>query len=177
MKIRYALQSARDMIASLGSDEASLEAELLVMHALGIDRVRLYQGMEDGLSDEQAASLFELLVRRLAHEPVAYIVGRKEFFGLEFEVTPAALIPRPETETLVERVIEFAKRREWTTNGRRRRRRRGHHRNLFGKIAGQCSRDRDRRIGGCDRAGAEERRTARRSGPDRVSAWATCCSR
>jgi release factor glutamine methyltransferase len=109
MKVREALSAARDEIATRGSDEAFLEAEVLVRHVLGIDRVRLYQRMSDRLSKEQASCLQGCLERRSAHEPVAYIIGRKEFFGLEFEVSPTALIPRPETETLVERALEFAR--------------------------------------------------------------------
>src|SRR3972149_10589028 len=63
--------------------------------------------LPDAPPPDAAAAFDALLRRRLAHEPVPYILGRKEFFGLEFEVTPAAIIPRPETETLVELVLAF----------------------------------------------------------------------
>jgi release factor glutamine methyltransferase len=106
-----ALANARRKIEELGSDEAELEAELLLMHALRIDRVHLYERLQEPL-DPQAQSAFDaLLQRRLAREPVAYITGHHEFFGLDFEVTPAALIPRPETETLIELALAYARER------------------------------------------------------------------
>ena len=105
--LREALQRASHALAEAGSEEAALEAELLLAHALGTDRTHLYQRLSDGLPPDAATAFDALLRRRLAHEPTAYIVGRREFFGLEFEVTPAAIIPRPETETLVELVLDF----------------------------------------------------------------------
>ena len=115
MNIREALQHATTALAAAGSDEAALEAELLLAHALGTDRTHLYQRLPDELPPGAAAAFEALLRRRLAHEPVPYIVGRKEFFGLEFEVSPAAIIPRPETETLVELVIAFVSERGLAT--------------------------------------------------------------
>ncbi|MEK7247150.1 MAG: peptide chain release factor N(5)-glutamine methyltransferase, partial [Chloroflexota bacterium] len=107
--LRDALANARRQIEALDSDEAALEAELLLMHALRIDRPRLYERLQEPL-DAGADDAFEaLLQRRLAREPVAYITGRREFFGLDFEVSPAALIPRPETETLVELALAFTR--------------------------------------------------------------------
>src|SRR3990170_5219756 len=105
--IREALQRAAHAISELGSDEAGLEAELLLAQVLGTDRTHLYQRLPDALPPDAATAFDALLRRRLAHEPTAYIVGHREFFGLEFEVTPAAIIPRPETETLVELVLDF----------------------------------------------------------------------
>jgi release factor glutamine methyltransferase len=107
--VREALREGERLIAGTGSDEARLEAELLLCHALGIDRVRLYQALEDEIDPERRRAYQELIERRLAHEPTAYITGHKEFFGLGFEVRPSALIPRPETETLVELAIGFAR--------------------------------------------------------------------
>jgi len=102
--------AARAIYRDTRSDEASLEAELLLCQVLGIDRARLYQRLNDPLGE--AAAEFEAVVeRRRGHEPLAYILGRREFFGLDFEVSPAALIPRPETESLVEAVIDFANER------------------------------------------------------------------
>ena len=109
--LREALHHAAQALAEAGSEEAALEAELLLAHALGTDRTHLFQRLPDDLSPDTAAALDALLRRRLAHEPVPYITGRKEFFGLEFEVTPAAIVPRPETETLVELVLGFVSER------------------------------------------------------------------
>ncbi len=106
--IQEALVDARHM---LSGEEASLEAEVLLMHALGIDRARLFQRLGDQLTGQDSAVFAGLLARLRAHEPLAYIIGHREFFGLDFEVTPAALIPRPETETLVELAIAFARER------------------------------------------------------------------
>ncbi len=111
MNIREALREGSRLLAAAGSDEAALEAELLLEHALGLDRVHFYQRLAEELTPQQAERFRALLDRRLAHEPTAYILGHREFFGLELEVTPAAIIPRPETETLVELVIAFARER------------------------------------------------------------------
>ena len=87
------------------SDEAALEAELLLMHTLKQDRAALYANLSVELPTEPLSTpIARLLDRRARHEPTPYITGRKEFYGLDFEVTPAAIIPRPETETLVELV-------------------------------------------------------------------------
>ncbi|HEY5639014.1 MAG TPA: peptide chain release factor N(5)-glutamine methyltransferase [Dehalococcoidia bacterium] len=111
MTISEALRQGTRLIQSSGSDEARLEAELLLMHALKTDRVHLYERLQDELPSRAGAYYRRLLDRRLAHEPIPYIVGHKEFFGLEFEVRRSALIPRPETETLVELAVDFARNR------------------------------------------------------------------
>ncbi len=111
MTIQEALREGRRLLTRAGSDEAEIEAELLLAHALGLDRVRLYQGLREELPSEGEKAYRQFLDRRLAHEPTAYILGRKEFYGLDFEVSPAALIPRPETEVLVEAAIGFARER------------------------------------------------------------------
>ncbi len=111
MTIRDTLRQAAARISEAGSDEAALEAEILLMHATGLDRARLYQRLGEGLLPEQAEAFAGFVDRRLAHEPVPYITGHKEFFELDFEVTRAALIPRPETEMLVELVLLFAQER------------------------------------------------------------------
>jgi len=109
LNIREALRRGSRMLADVRSEEATLEAELLLAHALNTDRTHLYQRLRDQLAP-QAESVFDaLLQRRLAHEPTAYILGHKEFYGLEFEVTPDAIIPRSETETLVELVLDRAR--------------------------------------------------------------------
>ena len=113
MNIREALRhGSRVLSAEGGSDEANLDAEILLAHALNTDRTHLYQRLRAELCHDLEATFNALLRRRLSHEPTAYILGRKEFYGLELEVTPAAIIPRPETETLVEFVLDFAAARQ-----------------------------------------------------------------
>lgn len=91
---------------ALSQREARLEAELLLTHALGITRTQLVAHPERAADAVQASRYPEYLERRLAGEPVAYILGEREFYGLSFQVTPAVLIPRPETELLVELALQ-----------------------------------------------------------------------
>ena len=111
LNIREALRRGLRLLAEAGSEEASLEAELLLAHTLSTDRTHLFQRLRDQLAPDAESAFDALLQRRLAHEPTPYILGRREFYGLELEVTPAAIIPRPETETLVELVIAFVRTR------------------------------------------------------------------
>ncbi len=83
-----------------------LDNRILLCHALGVNRVALITQSERQLSADEAARYAALVTRRLAGEPIAYIVGEREFFGLPFEVDPAVLIPRPDTELLVELALE-----------------------------------------------------------------------
>ena len=83
-----------------------LENRILLCHALGLTRVGLITQSERTVTDAEAAALAALVERRLHGEPIAYIVGRREFFGLDFRVTNAVLIPRPDTELLVELALE-----------------------------------------------------------------------
>jgi release factor glutamine methyltransferase len=106
--VRQTLRRAAAALAPVAAEEAALEAELLLAHALGTDRAHLYARLDEALAGETAQAFDGLLARRVAHEPAAYILGRREFYGLELEVTPAGIIPRPETETLVDLVLEFA---------------------------------------------------------------------
>lgn len=107
MNVLEALRQARRLLPQV-SDEPELEAELLLRHCLGVDRASLYRLLTAELPEEEQQRFRDLVRRRLIHEPTAYIIGHKEFFGLDFEVTPAAIIPRPETEVLVELAIEAA---------------------------------------------------------------------
>jgi release factor glutamine methyltransferase len=84
----------------------SLEARILLTHALGLTRVQLITQSERTLTGLETDQLAMLAQRRIDGEPIAYIVGTREFYGLEFEVTPAVLIPRPETELLVELALD-----------------------------------------------------------------------
>jgi release factor glutamine methyltransferase len=86
-------------------DTASRDAELLLLHALQISRATLIAYPDRELPADQETLYQSLIVRRLQHEPIQYIIGQQEFYGLNFYVTPAVLIPRPETEHLVEAVL------------------------------------------------------------------------
>ncbi len=87
--------------------ESRLNAELLLAHALRLPRLGLYLQFDRPLAAPELALFKKLLLRRLTHEPVQYILGETEFMGLLFEVTPAVLIPRPETENLVEEALRW----------------------------------------------------------------------
>ena len=91
--------------ASVAND--LLDAQTLLAEALGKDRTYLIVNFNEQLSDELLAGYQRLIARRASGEPLQYITGHQEFFGLEFEVTPAVLIPRPETELIVEEVIRL----------------------------------------------------------------------
>jgi release factor glutamine methyltransferase len=86
-------------------ESSDLDARLLIGHALSLDHTALVSNSEHKLSGEEASTIAAFAARRLAHEPVARIVGRKEFWGLDFTVTPATLVPRPDTETVVEAAL------------------------------------------------------------------------
>jgi release factor glutamine methyltransferase len=92
-----------------GSDSARLDSELLMAHALGIERLGVYLQYDRPLDDHELDTIRTLLRRRGRGEPIAHLTGRREFYGRSFRVTPAVLIPRPETETLVERAIKVAR--------------------------------------------------------------------
>jgi release factor glutamine methyltransferase len=83
-----------------------LENRILLCHALGLTRVGLITQSHRALTSDEAAALKALVARRVAGEPIAYIVGKREFFGLDFRVTDAVLIPRPDTELLVDLALE-----------------------------------------------------------------------
>src|SRR5882757_2162577 len=108
MTLREALTFAA---AQLASDEhlratANRDAELLLLHTLQISRVTLIAHPGDELSAGHRAAYEDNVARRLHHEPIQYITGHQEFYGLNFHVTPAVLIPRPETEHLVEATLQ-----------------------------------------------------------------------
>jgi release factor glutamine methyltransferase len=96
--------SLRELQASLPLDP--LENRILLCHATGLSRVQLITRADQPLDADQAARLAGLVQRRLAGEPIAYIVGKREFFGLDFTVSEAVLIPRPDTELIVELALE-----------------------------------------------------------------------
>jgi release factor glutamine methyltransferase len=92
-------------------DAPRLSAELLLSNLLGLKRIELYTQYNKPVAPEQLEQLRGLVKRAGQHEPVAYLVGKTEFYSIEFEVSPDCLIPRPETELLVQRAIEFLRRR------------------------------------------------------------------
>jgi release factor glutamine methyltransferase len=92
-----------------GSDTPRLDAEILLAQARNCQRIQLYTQFEEPLSDAVRAQMRDLVQRRAKHEPVAYLVGQREFFSLSFRVTRDVLIPRPDTETLVMEVLDAIK--------------------------------------------------------------------
>ena len=101
------LRQTERRLARAGIGDASLEASLIWMTALDLDRTQLYAALRDTPTDDQAAAAEELTARRLCHEPAAYLMGHREFFGLDFQVAPGVLIPRQDTETLVEEALRL----------------------------------------------------------------------
>jgi len=90
-----------------GFNDARLTVELLLAHVLSCRRIDLYLQFEKPLTEEELASFKSLLLRRLRHEPVQYILGEAHFMGFSFTVEPGVLIPRPETEILVEEALKY----------------------------------------------------------------------
>lgn len=105
------LRATEQRLARAGIGDARLEAELLWMTALDIDRAVLYTQLNDEPDEAPAQAAEALIVRRLRREPVAYLMGYREFYGLEFSVAPGVLIPRPDTETLVGEALRLLKER------------------------------------------------------------------
>ena len=103
--IRKMVRWIQDDLAARGIASPRLDAELIVAHALAVDRVRLYLDLERPLDPTELASIRALVARRRKREPMAYLRGRREFFGRDMIVSAAVLVPRPETETLVERAL------------------------------------------------------------------------
>ncbi len=101
------LGRAAARLRGAGIETPRLDAELLLMEALGWSREDLYRHLEGGLPAPRAARVESLVSRRIRGEPVAYITGSREFWSLDFRVTSDVLIPRPETEHLVETVLNF----------------------------------------------------------------------
>ncbi len=106
LAVRAALKQAIAQLREARAPSYTLAAELLLMHALGRDRAWLYAHPEEPLSPETLAEYFDLVARRAAGVPTQHLTGKQEFWGLEFEVTPDVLIPRPETEHVVEVALD-----------------------------------------------------------------------
>lgn len=100
-----------DYLARNEVDAPRLSAELMMSHVLGLKRIELYTQFDRVVAKEHLDRLHDLVKRAGQHEPVAYLVGKTEFYSVEMEVSPDCLIPRPETELLVQRAIEFLRTR------------------------------------------------------------------
>ena len=109
MTIVEVLKLSADYLHKHGSDSSRLDAELLLAHALHLRRLDLYLKFDHQLAESELSTYRALVARRAKGEPVAYLVGHKEFMGLDFEVTPDVLVPNPDTEVLVQRAVEIAR--------------------------------------------------------------------
>lgn len=106
-RVAGVLRDAAARLREAGAGNPRLDAELLLMAALGRSREDLYRNPEGGLKASEARRFESLVSRRLRWEPVAHLTGWREFWSLDFRVTPDVLIPRPETEHLVETAVDF----------------------------------------------------------------------
>jgi release factor glutamine methyltransferase len=109
LTLKQALRRSQDILAKSNVEDASLEGELLLRHTLKISRVQLYLDLEHELTPQQNRTFWRLVERRLSGEPTAYITGHREFYGLDFYVDSRVLIPRPESELLVETALSLTK--------------------------------------------------------------------
>ncbi|MEO6804867.1 MAG: peptide chain release factor N(5)-glutamine methyltransferase [Edaphobacter sp.] len=109
MTLREALSAAAAKLVNDPHlrDTASRDAELLLLHHLGINRAQFFVNPDRDLTEEEEFFYWQSIARRTTHEPIQYITGQQEFYNLNFHVTPAVLIPRPETEHLVEAVLNL----------------------------------------------------------------------
>jgi release factor glutamine methyltransferase len=108
MKLKEVLDKTTAFFKDKKLDTPRLDAELLLSHGLKLDRIQLYMKFDQPLSDEELATCRELVRRRSQGEPVAYIQGSKEFYGFSFEVNSHVLIPRPETEHIIDEALKWA---------------------------------------------------------------------
>lgn len=104
--IRDVWMDAATRLEDAGISDARFEAEVLLRHVSGCSRADLYAKLADPIEPEVVARLGSVLQRRIAREPLSYITGTREFYRLEFRVSPAVLVPRPESELLVETALE-----------------------------------------------------------------------
>jgi len=109
LSVRDALYRAVRVLADSGSDSPRLDAEVLLAHVLGTSRTDLYVRWAEPLAEEPAQRFAALVRRRAAHEPVAYLIGHREFYDLDLYVDHRVLIPRPETEHLLEDALAWAR--------------------------------------------------------------------
>jgi len=110
---RWTVQAVLDWttghLADNGSESPRLDAEILLAQARDCRRIELYTQFDQALTDQQRSVMRDLVKRRAAREPVAYLVGFREFFGIDFALTSDTLIPRPDTETLIVELLDLAR--------------------------------------------------------------------
>ena len=109
MKLKEILDKTTAFFKDKKFETARLDAELLLAHGLGLERIQLYLRFDQPITEDEVVRLRELVRRRGQGEPVAYILGYRDFYRSKFKVTPATLIPRPETEHAVEAALDWAK--------------------------------------------------------------------
>ena len=111
MKLREAWARSRRQLERASIPDADIEAQVLLRNTLSIDRATFHASPDRELSDEDEEAFERTVQRRIEGEPLSYITGHREFYGLDFVVTPDVLVPRQETEFLVEAVLEYARSR------------------------------------------------------------------
>ncbi len=109
MKVLEVLKLASEHLGKHGSESARLDAEVLLARALGLRRLDLYLQFDRPLAESELNLYRAQVARRAKGEPVAYVVGHKEFMALDFEITPAVLVPNPDTEVLVQLAVAWAR--------------------------------------------------------------------
>ena len=165
------LQWTAEFLKAHAAEAPRLDAEVLLAHALGCRRIELYTAFEETPGEDRRAAFRELVRRRADGTPVAYLVGRREFYSLSFRVGPEVLIPRPETELLVIALLDLAKqpRRGSGVADRRRGDRQRRDRDMRRQALARLPSD----GAGCQSRGAvdrrRQRRRARRRRPDRAA--------
>jgi len=112
MKLKDVFEKTVQFFKEKKIETARLDAELIIAHALRIDRLQIYLKYEQPLSESEVSLCRDFVRRRSLGEPVAYILGEKGFYGEIFSVGPGVLIPRPETELIVEQALDFAKNKD-----------------------------------------------------------------
>lgn len=112
MKLKEVFEKSVQFFKDKKLETARLDAEILLSHVLKLDRLQIYLKYEQPLSESEISQCREVVRRRSQGEPVAYITGEKGFYGAEFVVGPGVLIPRPETELVVEKALEYIKQKK-----------------------------------------------------------------
>ena len=111
MTVRESWVQGAEQLANSGVADAPIEAEVLLRHAMDVERADFFASLQQPLSTSGQVRMDRSVQRRTAGEPLAYILGRREFYGLDFQVSSHVLVPRQETELLVDEVLEFARAR------------------------------------------------------------------